>query len=168
MLRIHHRASAQGTKDYYKHALSTSDYYTEKGEIVGQWRGKTAEIIGLSKEVTEDEFNKLCDNINPIDDEKLTARTNKNRRVAYDFTFSAPKSVSIAYALNEDPKILECFQNAYLSTMEQIEADAETRVRKGGKKENRTTGNILYSDYKLEYLKKRKINFLGEQQKLKN
>lgn len=147
MLRIHPRTSAQGTKDYYKHALSTSDYYTEKGEIIGEWRGQLANEMGLSGEVNETQFNKLCDNINPLTDEKLTKRTNENRRVAYDFTYSAPKAISLAYALNDDPKILEAFQSSYLSSMEEIEKNVEARVRAKGANENRVTGNILFSDY---------------------
>ena len=147
MLRIHARASAQGTKEYYANALSTSDYYSEKGEIVGQWRGNAAEAIGLSGDVTQEQFNKLCDNINPISDEKLTARTNENRRVAYDFTFSVPKAVSLAYALGDDPKILEAFQSSFLDTMKLIESHAETRVRASGQNTERVTGNLMYSDY---------------------
>lgn len=147
MLRIYPRYSAQDTKDYYKQALSTSDYYSEKGEIIGQWRGQTAEKIGLSDKVNEQQFNHLCDNINPVTEEKLTPRTNENRRVAYDFTFSVPKSISLAYAINDDPQILEAFQSSYLETMNLIEQNAETRVRVGGKKEERVTENLLYSDY---------------------
>jgi len=147
MLRIHPRTSSQGTKNYYKHALSTSDYYTEKGEIIGEWRGQLANDIELSGEVDEAQFNKLCDNINPVTDEKLTERTNENRRIAYDFTYSAPKAISLAYALNDDSKILEAFQNSYLTSMGDIEKNVEARVRVKGANENRVTGNILYSDY---------------------
>jgi conjugative relaxase-like TrwC/TraI family protein len=147
MLRIHARYSAKETKDYYKQALATSDYYTEKGEIIGQWRGNASEQIGLTGDVSEEQFSKLCDNINPITDEKLTARTSAKRRVAYDFTFSAPKSVSLAYAVNDDPKILEAFQSSYIETMKLIEEATETRVRAKGKNEDRVTGNIMYSDY---------------------
>src|SRR6202041_2565819 len=65
----------------------------------------------------------------------------------YDFTFSVPKSVSLLYALTQDKPILEAFRGAVDETMQDIEAEMKTRVRKAGRDENRTTGNAVWAEF---------------------
>ena len=92
MLTIHPQTSAADVKKYF----DTADYYSEGQETVGQWGGKLAGRLGLSGTVTKDAFDRLCDNLHPQTGKPLTPRTNDERRVGYDFTFSGPKSFSIA------------------------------------------------------------------------
>jgi len=85
-------ADAEG---YFDEHLSQNDYYAA-GEIrPGQWIGTGVERLGLSNTVTREQFHALCENRNPNDGERLTQRQQKEdkRRVFYDFTCSAPKSV---------------------------------------------------------------------------
>ncbi len=147
MLRITANNSPEGASRYYDEGLSKQDYYAEKGEIIGNWGGKSAEKLGLSGEVTKDSFTALCYNINPETAQQLTARNNENRRVGYDFTFSVPKSVSIAYGINEDKNLLDSFRNAVSETMQHIEKDAATRVRKNGQDSDRQTGNLVWGEF---------------------
>jgi len=44
----------------------------------------------------------LCDNRTPETGEQLTPRMKADRRVLYDFTFDAPKSVTLAHELGQD------------------------------------------------------------------
>jgi hypothetical protein len=74
MLRINANKSAKGATKYFDEGLSKSDYYAEKGEIIGQWKGKLAEHIGLSGEVKREQFEALAYNKNPLTGEQLTAR----------------------------------------------------------------------------------------------
>jgi conjugative relaxase-like TrwC/TraI family protein len=53
-----------------------------------------------------------------------------NRRVLYDFTFDAPKSVSLAYELGGDERIMDEFRAAVADTMSEMEGAMMTRVRK--------------------------------------
>ena len=48
----------------------------------------------------------------------------------YDFTFSAPKSVSVIYELSGDERILDAFRKALKETMDEVEGEMKTRVRK--------------------------------------
>src|SRR5207249_613780 len=91
--------------------------------------------------------------LHPRTGEKLTQRMNSsrtnqdghevaNRRVFYDFTLSPPKSVSVV-GLYQDDRILEAHNLAVRQAMTELEKFAETRVRKGGLKAERITGNVV-------------------------
>src|SRR5262249_35180415 len=76
-----------------------------------------------------------------------TVRTRTERTVGYDFTFSVPKSVSVLYAMSGDQDIMDAFRGAVDETMREIEREMKTRVRKGGKDENRLTSNALWAEF---------------------
>lgn len=141
--------SARDTVEYFDHNLAQSDYHTQSGHIIGIWKGNAATKLNLPDQVHRDEFERLCNNKNPDPekDERLTSRTTKNRTIAEDWTFSVPKSVSIQYAISQDKDIINAVQNAVGETMQEVEKDAECRVRTDGRYENRPTGNLVWSGY---------------------
>jgi conjugative relaxase-like TrwC/TraI family protein len=97
MLRITPSTSAKGAKEYFTQSLTRDDtgYYHEGQELAGAWGGKGAERLGLAGAVSQEAYFALCDNRDPSTGEQLTPRNKDNRRVGFDFTFSAPKSVSV-------------------------------------------------------------------------
>ena len=149
MLRVTQSTSAEGAKTYFLQGLSRQDYYARDSgqEIIGRWHGQGAGRLGLSGEVTRDAFFALCDNQHPLTGEQLTPRQKEGRRVGYDFTFSAPKSVSLLHALSGDNRILDAFQASVQDTMREIEQDMQTRVRQGGATHDRRTGNMVWADF---------------------
>lgn len=149
MLRIIESKSAGGAKKYFDEGLSREgDYYLDaEQEIPGMWGGRAAEMLGLSGQINREAFHALCDNINPATGERLTARNADGRRCGYDFTFNANKSVSAVYELTKDDAILSAFRVAVRETMEEIETDMQTRVRKGKQDTDRKTGNLVYGEF---------------------
>ncbi|MCZ7620171.1 MAG: relaxase domain-containing protein [Myxococcota bacterium] len=147
MLRFHASRDAAGAKAYFTQGLSREDYYTEGSEVVGLWGGKAAERLGLSGEVTRETFGALCDNLHPETGERLTAAQKEDRRVAYDISFSCPKSLSLYQALTDDREILAAFEEAVEETMQDLESDMRSRVRKDGKNEDRITGNMAWAGF---------------------
>jgi len=155
MLRITANKSASGAKKYYSEVYysegqSKQNYYSEKDQAIGIWGGKSAEKLGLAGEVNKNDFASLCDNQMPDTDEKLTERNNLERRVGYDFTFNASKSVSLAYTFGTDEdrkQLLQAFHESVNETMSEVETGMQTRVRKNGQNENRETGNIIYGEF---------------------
>jgi conjugative relaxase-like TrwC/TraI family protein len=145
VLTIYGQNSAAAVKSYF----SAADYYSEGQETVGRWGGKLAALLGLRGEVQKEDFDRMCDNLHPATGERLTQRTNDNRRVGYDFVFSGPKSFSIALALAPEDlrsQLQKAFDDAVLETMEKhVEPDMLTRVRKDGAFENRRTGNMAWA-----------------------
>jgi conjugative relaxase-like TrwC/TraI family protein len=139
MIFINHFSNAKSAQDYFTQHLSPGDYYHGKdaAEMPGVWGGKGAEILRLAGQVEKDDFFALCQNRNPETGESLTPRTKDARRIITDFTFTAPKSASLALELGGpdgkgDERVLKAFQEAVRETMAEIEKDARTRVRKGG------------------------------------
>lgn len=147
MLRIHPVTSASDAKNYY----AASDYYSQGQELVGAWGGKLAKTLGLSGSVDKEGFDRLCDNLHPLTGRPLTPRTNDDRRVGYDFVFSGPKSFSDIEALaGEDERrlLLKAFDDSVDETMGEAEADMRTRVRRGGEKSDRVTGNMAWAAFR--------------------
>jgi conjugative relaxase-like TrwC/TraI family protein len=143
MLRIVENQSAARAQTYY----TTSDYYTEGQELVGHWRGQSAERLGLQGIVQPDDWNALCLNRDPTTGERLTPRNREDRRIGYDTNFHVPKSLSVLYAMTEDNQLLEAFRESVHETMLDIESEMQTRVRKGGRNEDRTTGNMVWGEF---------------------
>jgi len=142
MLRIN---SLHNASDYYTKSLSRGDYYSEGGEVRGEWKGLACQLLKLNGTVNEKDFSLLCNNINPHNLNQLSPRQNDNRREAYDFTFSVPKSVSIQQAISKDDRILDVIKSSVFETMEYVESDIQTRVRVDGLNENRVTSNMSYA-----------------------
>ena len=149
--------SLADAKRYFKEHLSVGEYYSEGQQVPGQWYGKGAEELGLFGVTQSEQFLRLCENLHPQTGERLTLRQkttrtevgadgveheHANRRVFYDFTFSPPKSVSIAALVGDDQRIVEAHDQAVMAALEQLQTFAATRVRKQGQSTDRSTGNI--------------------------
>jgi conjugative relaxase-like TrwC/TraI family protein len=145
-------------KKYFKEHLAVGDYYAEGQQVLGQWQGKGAADLELSGATNLQEFERLCENLHPQTGQKLTLRQNAtriergtdggeheaaNRRVFYDFTFSPPKSVSIAALVRDDTRIVAAHEQAVAAALHQLQTFAATRVRKQGQCTDRATGNIV-------------------------
>lgn len=130
---------------YFDEHLEQNDYYSA-GEIrPGQWIGVGSERLGLKQNVSRDQFRALCENRNPQNHERLTLRQKKEdkRRVFYDFTCSAPKSVSVLAVTLDDQRLVTAHEEAARLAFRELEVFAATRVRKGGRQQNRSTGNLV-------------------------
>ena len=142
MLRI---LNIKNAVDYHRQSLTQGDYYTERGEMAGEWGGKASELLGLQGEVNQKDFASVCENRHPVDQTQLTTRNIINRRQAYDFTFSVPKSVSIHEAITSDNRISNLVIESMQETMSEIESCFQARVRTDGRWENRITNNLSYA-----------------------
>jgi conjugative relaxase-like TrwC/TraI family protein len=154
MLRIICSEDAAQAKNYYTSNLKyeaepnkLGKYYGQEQEVIGEWQGKAADLLGLNGKVDQESFEALCDNRRPDGKGRLTARTSDHRRVGYDFNFNCPKSVSVVHALTGDERVLAAFRESVSETMSQIESDMKTRVRAHGADEDRKTGNMVWGEF---------------------
>jgi len=143
MLRIRQNKHVAAAKNYY----SAADYYSEGQELTGRWRGEGAKRLGLSGDVMQAQWDALCDNLHPQTGQRLTGRTDADRTIGYDFNFHVRKSVSLLYSLTRDERLLDAFREAVEVTMQDMESEMATRVRKDGKNEDRQTGNMVWGEF---------------------
>jgi len=62
--------------------------------------------------------------------------------VFYDFTCSAPKSVSVLAVTMDDQRLVERHEESAKLAFRELETFAATRVRKQGNQKDRITGNL--------------------------
>jgi len=146
---VAHKNLADAEK-YFDEHLAQNDYYAA-GEIRhGRWIGTGAERLGLKAEVTREQFHALCENHHPETDERLTQRQLKQnkRRVLYDFTCSAPKSVSVLAVTLDDQRLMEAHEEASKLAFRELETFAATRIRRNGvDNRDRATGNLVAASF---------------------
>lgn len=147
MIRMIQCNSAAHAKKYFSEALSKADYYINDQELSGTLEGKLAQRIGITGISAKDPFFALCENVHPLTGERLTPRTKEERVTGYDINFHCPKSVSILHALSNDAHLLDAFQQSVQATMQDIEADSKTRVRKNNTYEDRETGELVWAHF---------------------
>ncbi|HLJ91402.1 MAG TPA: MobF family relaxase [Candidatus Angelobacter sp.] len=151
------RAMSNGS-GYCKEHLEQNDYYAEGEKVVGQWFGKGAAMLGLKNEVSAEQFEAVRQGLHPETGEMLRPRKSADReakdgtkqsegRSLYDFTFSAPKSISIMAMIGGDSRLIEAHQQAVKETLIEMERCAATRVRMGGRNSDRITGNLVVASF---------------------
>src|SRR6202167_120770 len=142
MISITHFTNTKEAKDYHAH-LSRDDYFGKDAREIPVYEGKTATQLGIGgMEATKESFYSLCENRNPLTSERLTSRTRDDRRIMTDVTFDVGKSVTLAALY--DKRINGLVDDSIRETMADIESEMAVRVRKGGKDEDRKSGNIIY------------------------
>ncbi|MHB1927646.1 MAG: MobF family relaxase [Leptospirillum sp.] len=105
MLSIVTRGNGTAAQDYYEHLVTDKDrqiedYYAKNEQ--GRWTGRGAEALGLSGTVRKEEFRDLAVGFDPKTGKALVRQAGETHRSGWDLTFSAPKSVSVAWALGDD------------------------------------------------------------------
>ena len=151
------RAMSDGS-GYSSRHLEHSDYYAEGERVRGFWQGRGAELLGLSGEVRSEDFEALRQGLDPSTGEFLRQRRSADRvasdgttrshgRNLYDFTISAPKSVSVMAIVGGDNRLLEAHEKAIAEAVQVLESHADTRVRKSGANSDRQTGNLVIAVY---------------------
>jgi conjugative relaxase-like TrwC/TraI family protein len=120
---------------YYERQVAEGrdDYYSGRGESPGRWIGGGAEAIGLGGRVDDDGFMALMDGRDPRTGERLKRVAGRSKVAAFDLTFSAPKSVSLLFAIGESAlagALVEAHESAVDAALEYLEREA-CRVRRG-------------------------------------
>jgi conjugative relaxase-like TrwC/TraI family protein len=120
---------------YYERqvAQGRDDYYSGQGESPGRWTGKGAETIRLGGRVDDDGFMALVDGRDPGTGERLKRVGGRSKVAAFDLTFSAPKSVSVLFAIGEPAlagALVEAHEAAVDAALGYLEREA-CRVRRG-------------------------------------
>ncbi|MGK2877852.1 MAG: MobF family relaxase [Solirubrobacterales bacterium] len=96
------RVTAQSI-DYYKDKVASGaeEYFSGRGEAEGTWLGSGALKLGLREaKVSQKNFEIVFSGKSPKTLEYLASHFSNKKVLAVDMTFSAPKSVSVLWALS--------------------------------------------------------------------
>jgi conjugative relaxase-like TrwC/TraI family protein len=126
---------AADAASYYLEAVAGGgeDYYVRNGEAPGTWIGRGPRGLGLEGVVRPEHLGALLRQEHPLSGESLAAR--RIKRAGFDLTLSAPKSVSLLWALGPSEAAtaaLGAHQAAVRATVAYLEG-AACHVRRGGR-----------------------------------
>lgn len=147
MLSISNISSAADAADYY----AADDYYAESGEPPGRWLGRGAALLGVTGQVARDDFVAVLEGRDPSSGAALVAGAGRDsHRPGWDCTFSAPKTVSCAWAAADDADraaIKSAHDQAVSRAVELLETEAATARRGHGGVEHERTAGLIVAAY---------------------
>ncbi len=110
-------------------------YYLDGDEPPGQWLGRGAATLGLAGEVDDDAFLSVMDGRDPATGELLGTGHHERTVRGFDVTCSAPKSVSVLFAIGDDrvrTEVLDAHDAAVAAPFGWIQDHAHCRYRVDG------------------------------------
>ena len=104
MLTIGKLGASADQLAYYEQqvAQGLEDYFSGRGEAPGRWVGAGCGGIGVSGRVDRDGFMRAMHGCDPRTGERLKPEHGRTKVAAFDLTFSAPKSVSVLFAIGDE------------------------------------------------------------------
>lgn len=142
MLTLAKVSTGAAAASYYEEA---NDYYSQD-HSPSQWMGDGAQRIGLHGEVDAATFRDLLDGKMP--DGSLIHNAAEGRRGGTDFTFSAPKSVSMQILIGGDEKLIAAHETAVARTLAYAEGLAAYRITEHGMTQREASGNLLIASFR--------------------
>ncbi|MGH9606181.1 MAG: MobF family relaxase [Terracidiphilus sp.] len=144
MLTISKPLSAGQAQNYHQKEFTAKEqnYWSQHGEIAGEWQGRLAEEFGLAGVVSAEDFARLSQGQHPQTGDQLvrqrasyeykdadgnTVKTMEHR-AGWDATFSAPKSVSLTALVGGDDRVREAHREAVRTALEHLESYTMARI----------------------------------------
>lgn len=140
-------SSANGVRRYLEvsaidHGITPEDYYIKQGGVPRELTGGLLPDLGMDQSYSAEKFEQLFKGVD-ANGVPLTQGKPETRRPGWDLTLSAPKSVSVAWALADDglqKKIEAAHDKAVRETLGYIERNVNTASR--GKTRKNRDGTI--------------------------
>jgi conjugative relaxase-like TrwC/TraI family protein len=161
MLTISKPLSSSQAQSYHKREFTSREqnYWSQRGEIAGEWQGRLAAKFGLNGHVSESDFTRLSQGLHPQTGEQLVRQRTSyeytgedgktiktmEHRAGWDATFSAPKSVSLTALVGGDYRVREAHREAVATALKELER--YTRARIGGNHPPETTGQFVAAKF---------------------
>lgn len=141
MLSVKSIGAADSDVAAYYEQLAQDDYYEVGVEPAGRWVGHLADEFFLYGELKNGQLGAMFEGNHPLTGEGLTVNSGPQHKAGWDLTFSAPKSVSVAWAVadaEEREQIAAAHDAAVIVSMNYLQRKAfSSRDRHGGSKVDR-------------------------------
>ena len=130
---------------YYEQqvAQGMEDYFSGRGEAPGRWAGAGSGLVGVRGRVEREGFMRAMEGRDPRTGEQLKPEHGRTKVAAFDLTFSAPKSVSVLFAIADESTasaMLQAHERAVEAAFAYIEREA-CFTRRGRNGVNRVRGD---------------------------
>jgi conjugative relaxase-like TrwC/TraI family protein len=161
MLTISKPLSASQAQSYHKKEFTSREqnYWSQRGEMRGEWQGRLAEQFGLRGPVSEQDFARLSQGQQPQTCEQLVRQRasyqykdadgksirTMEHRAGWDATFSAPKSVSLTALVGGDYRVREAHREAVTAALHELERYTQARI--GSNHPPETTGKFIAAKF---------------------
>jgi conjugative relaxase-like TrwC/TraI family protein len=161
MLTISKPLSATQAQTYHRKEFTAKEqnYWSQRGEIAGEWQGRLTENFGLAGAVCAEDFARLSQGQHPQSGEQLvrqrasyeytdtgggTVKTMEHR-AGWDATFSAPKSVSLTALVGGDDRVREAHRESVRIALEHLEYYTMARI--GGNHPAEATAKFIAAKF---------------------
>lgn len=147
MLSISSPAKGAKRINYYVNSVF-AEYYVGRGGIAAHWAGNGAELLGLYGAVRTKTLNQLARGYSPDGSIKLVQNAgHPDRQCFWDLTFSAPKSVSVMWALAPEPaqKVIEQCHNRAVEHALRFAEESAGLTRRGKKGVQLERASLVFS-----------------------
>jgi conjugative relaxase-like TrwC/TraI family protein len=161
VLTISKPLSAGQAQAYHAKEFTSAEqaYYSQQGQLFGEWHGKLAQELGLEGKVSEEQFCRLANGQHPDTGEQLvrhresfeyknedgeTVKTMEHR-AGWDATFSAPKSVSLTALVGGDERVRQAHRESVGVALDELERFVQARM--GGDHPAETTGKWVAAKF---------------------
>ena len=161
MLTISKPLSASQAQSYHAKEFTAKEpnYWSQRGEIQGEWQGRLASQFCLAGAVSAEDFARLSQGQHPQAGEQLvrqrasyqymdadgkTVKTMEHR-AGWDATFSAPKSVSLTALVGGDENVRVAHRDSVKVALEQLEMYTQARI--GGNNPAETTAKFVVAKF---------------------
>lgn len=161
MLTISKPLSASQAQSYHKKEFTSHEqnYWSQKGEVAGEWQGRLAGKFDLHGPVSEQDFARLSQGQHPETGDQMvkqrasyqyegsngkTVKTMEHR-AGWDATFSAPKSVSLTALVGGDTRVREAHREAVTAALNELERYTQARI--GGNHPAETTRKFIAAKF---------------------
>ena len=161
MLTISKPLSSGQAQTYHAKEFTAKEqnYWSQKGEIRGEWQGQLAGRLGLVGAVSPTDFARLSQGQHPETGEQLVrqrasyeyqgaggkAVKSMEHRAGWDATFSAPKSVSLTALVGGDDRVRDAHRESVRVALEQLEHYTQARI--GGNHAPETTAKFIAAKF---------------------
>jgi conjugative relaxase-like TrwC/TraI family protein len=161
MLTISKPLSAGQAQSYHQKEFTAKEqnYWSQRGETMGEWQGRLTEKFGLTGAVAAEEFARLSQGQHPQTGEELVRQRasyeykdgdgnsikTMEHRAGWDATFSAPKSVSLTALVGGDYRVREAHREAVRTALEHLEGYTLARI--GGNHPPEPTGRFVAAKF---------------------
>jgi conjugative relaxase-like TrwC/TraI family protein len=134
VLTIGKIGKAKAQQQYYEESVAKSreDYYAGSGEAPGEFFGGGSRARGLAGQSSMEHLERLFAGQDPATGEQLRSMKGNVQVHGLDLTFSAPKSVSVLYALGDETlqgNIVQAHEWAAEQAIAYMERDSARVVR---------------------------------------